>query len=246
MTTTLLQQALDALEWLLANIRRDAPQLSGKAMGNAEAACNAIRAHLAWPDPSGKVLTLADSLADLAGTERPAQPTDEQIDEIASDLFYKDIAPNDTARVLREQWLKSIARPLARAVLAAQPKPKPVAWAMPRPDGLVLDVITPEEHESYEGEYTEALYAAQPAPVPQCSPTLTECPRCKNDIKQCPMLAAPVPVPLTDAQIEKLRENTFSINNPHCPVDSKSMRKAVRAAERAHGIGIAASPEKKP
>ena len=42
--------------------------------------------------------------------------------------------------------------------------------------------------------------------------------------------------PLTDKQIEKLRDDTFSINNPFCPVDSKSMRKAVRAAERAHGI----------
>ena len=50
--------------------------------------------------------------------------------------------------------------------------------------------------------------------------------------------AAPVVrEPLTDEQIERLRENTFSVNNPFCPVDSKSMRKAVRAAERAHGIG---------
>lgn len=48
-------------------------------------------------------------------------------------------------------------------------------------------------------------------------------------------LATPA-VPLTDEQIEQLRENTFSVNNPFCPVDSKSMRKAVRAAERAHGI----------
>lgn len=46
--------------------------------------------------------------------------------------------------------------------------------------------------------------------------------------------------PLTDAQIEKLRENTFSVNNPFCPVDSKSMRKAVRAAEHAHGISLQA------
>ena len=43
--------------------------------------------------------------------------------------------------------------------------------------------------------------------------------------------------PLTDAQIEDLRKQTFSTNNPYCPVDSKSMRKAVWAAERAHGIG---------
>jgi hypothetical protein len=49
--------------------------------------------------------------------------------------------------------------------------------------------------------------------------------------------AQPVREPLSDEQIEKLRDKTFSINNPFCPVDSKSMRKAVRAAERAHGIG---------
>ena len=42
--------------------------------------------------------------------------------------------------------------------------------------------------------------------------------------------------PMTDAQIEKLREATFSTNNPFCPVDSKSMRKAVRAAEFFHDI----------
>jgi len=42
--------------------------------------------------------------------------------------------------------------------------------------------------------------------------------------------------PLTDEQIEKLREKTFSTNNPYCPVDSKSMRKAARATEAAHGI----------
>lgn len=42
--------------------------------------------------------------------------------------------------------------------------------------------------------------------------------------------------PLTNAAIECLREQTFSTNNPYCPVDSKSMRKAVRAAECAHNI----------
>lgn len=42
--------------------------------------------------------------------------------------------------------------------------------------------------------------------------------------------------PLTDEQIEKLREATFSTGNPFCPCDSKTMRKAVRAAEHAHGI----------
>jgi len=42
--------------------------------------------------------------------------------------------------------------------------------------------------------------------------------------------------PMTDEQIEKLREKTFSTGNPYCPVDSKSMRKAARAIEAAHGI----------
>lgn len=52
-------------------------------------------------------------------------------------------------------------------------------------------------------------------------------------------LTTPQPVvrkPLTDEQIEKLREATFSTGNPFCPCDSKTMRKAVRAAEHAHGI----------
>lgn len=44
--------------------------------------------------------------------------------------------------------------------------------------------------------------------------------------------------PLTDEQIEKLRRDTFSTENPFCPCDSKTMRKAVWATERAHGIGI--------
>lgn len=49
---------------------------------------------------------------------------------------------------------------------------------------------------------------------------------------------APALVPLTDAQIEQGRDTTFSINNPFCPCDRKTMQKAVRWAERAHGIGI--------
>lgn len=48
--------------------------------------------------------------------------------------------------------------------------------------------------------------------------------------------AKATPTPLTDAQIEEGRMATFSTNNPFCPCDSKTMRKAVRWAERAHGI----------
>ena len=37
------QDAAEAIDWLLKNIRLDAPQLSGKAMGNAEKCANALR-----------------------------------------------------------------------------------------------------------------------------------------------------------------------------------------------------------
>ena len=49
------KQAAEAIDWLLNIIRRDAPQLSGKAMGNAEKCASALRAPLAQqpatPDP---------------------------------------------------------------------------------------------------------------------------------------------------------------------------------------------------
>lgn len=58
MTTELKQAAQDAAEaidWLLKNIRLDAPRLSGKAMGNAEKCASALRAALsnqpATPEP---------------------------------------------------------------------------------------------------------------------------------------------------------------------------------------------------
>ena len=40
------QDAAEAIDWLLKNIRLDAPQLSGKAMGNAEKCATALRAAL--------------------------------------------------------------------------------------------------------------------------------------------------------------------------------------------------------
>ena len=35
---------------------------------------------------------------------------------------------------------------------------EPVAWGMPRSDGQIVDVITPEEHAREEGGYTVPLY----------------------------------------------------------------------------------------
>jgi len=42
----------------------------------------------------------------------------------------------------------------------AEPEQEPVAWGMPREDGLVLDVICQDERDSYRGAYTIPLYAA--------------------------------------------------------------------------------------
>jgi hypothetical protein len=42
------------------------------------------------------------------------------------------------------------------------PEPEPVAWGMPREDGVILDVICPEEHAREEGGYTIPLYTAPP------------------------------------------------------------------------------------
>lgn len=50
-----------------------------------------------------------------------------------------------------------------------QPEAEPVAWGMQRQDGLILDIITPEEHESHEGEYTVPLYTT-PQPAEQQEP----------------------------------------------------------------------------
>lgn len=49
--------------------------------------------------------------------------------------------------------------------------------------------------------------------------------------------------PLSEARIEDGRHETFSTNNPFCPCDSKTMLKAVRWAERAHGITPAQGKE---
>ena len=48
------QDAAEAIDWLLKNIRLDAPQLSGKAMGNAEKCASALRAALAQQPVTGE------------------------------------------------------------------------------------------------------------------------------------------------------------------------------------------------
>lgn len=82
----------------------------------------------------------------------------------------------------------------------------------------------------------DAMLAAAPTqPSQQCT-----CPSGDGSLRwPCPSHPpAQQRKPLTDERIEKLRQETFSTNNPYCPCDSKTMRKAVRAAESAHNIGV--------
>lgn len=54
------------------------------------------------------------------------------------------------------------------------------------------------------------------------------------------MVAAPALVPLTPAEMEKGRDQIFSINNPFCPCDSKTFRKVAEWVERHHAKALAA------
>lgn len=58
----------------------------------------------------------------------------------------------------------------------------------------------------------------------------------RMDVYAAPPAPQPAGRALTDAEIEAGRRQVFSTSNPFCPCDEKTMRKAVRWAERAHGI----------
>lgn len=49
----------------------------------------------------------------------------------------------------------------------------------------------------------------------------------------------PKPQPLTEGEMEKGRDQIFSINNPFCPCDSKTFKKVAQWVERHHRIGAA-------
>jgi hypothetical protein len=101
--------------------------------------------------------------------------------------------------------------------------------------------------------YNEVLKPAHPAPEPQertrsqklrdagftRRPSWKSLPSDGDDEPQ----ERKALTPLTDEQIEAGRAATFSTGNPFCPCDSKTMRKAVRWAEHAHGIDAAIAKE---
>ena len=93
--------------------------------------------------------------ATVAATPAPA-PTYNDATELALGKAYRTIA-------IDRPWLSREDFEVAyRAGLAATPAPvEPVAWGMrDKTTGLILDVICPDEHESFEGDYTVPLFAA--------------------------------------------------------------------------------------
>lgn len=180
---------------------------------------------------SGLIYPLMDDVTDLlyehwnkrfnAGVEPPpagAQPTSAAVPESKSDEGLRDI---DRAYV--HGW-----NACREAMLAPQP---PLSAAVP--EGWRLVPIEPTQEmisaSMRVGLNTEWVYGIGDR---------TD----GSEIYEAMLAAAPPqpdsakPLPLTDEQIESLREKTFSVNNPYCPVDSKSMRKATRAIEKHHNI----------
>lgn len=142
----------------------------------------------------------------------------------------------------------------------AAPAQQPVAYITDTEQGpMVWTPEMYDEACTYcdDGEFPVPLYTVAPQPTSgdyalgyaegfndACKPApqaQEPCPngsKCKHGAwctevycqELCEFRNQPVAQPLSDSEIEKLREKTFSTNNPYCPVDSKSMRKAVRAA----------------
>jgi len=56
----------------------------------------------------------------------------------------------------KDEW--EIVAGLRQVIAETEKQGEPVAWGMKGEDGLILDVICPDEHERKEGSYTIPLY----------------------------------------------------------------------------------------
>lgn len=69
------------------------------------------------------------------------------------------ISNNNHEAFERKWYLATDENAQLKAELASLREQKPVAWGMEN-NGLILDIICPDEHDRYEGEYLTPLYAA--------------------------------------------------------------------------------------
>lgn len=118
---------------------------------------------------------------------------------------------DDSENVFTTEQMHAYARAALEQLRcdSATPAPvEPVAWGMrDKTTGLILDVICPDEHESFEGDYTVPLFAA---PVAQAEPRkpLTESALCRQVCEY----------------------------GPQSEDEETGFRDGFRAAERVHGI----------
>ena len=95
------QDAAEAIDWLLKNIRLDAPQLSGKAMGNAEKCASALRAALAQQPATGEPVGYMNEghIHELAMRRLPYGYVYPEAGAGASTAVYTRPAPSVTALI---------------------------------------------------------------------------------------------------------------------------------------------------
>ena len=74
-----------------------------------------------------------------------------EMSEQAGFMFTEHYSPIGFTYSMLEDFAKLIAEK------ALETKDEPVAWGMEK-DGVILDVICPDEHERKEGSYTVPLY----------------------------------------------------------------------------------------
>jgi hypothetical protein len=167
---SLLEQALDALE-----LARDAHCLPGPVNTLVYQAINSISAELAQPNKWRDAIDAELVCLHLGTVE--SFPTAKAALEALIDWHVATALDPEVSSDAQALIDRGAAQP------QAQPQAEPVAWGMSRADGMVLDVICPDEYEAYAGEYTVPLYAA-----PQAQPAVAE--------------------PLTERQIYELHEQS--------------------------------------
>ena len=216
-------QLVEALRLLLAKVRRDAPELSGKLLGECEAALAAAEAQPVKEPPSDRQMLL-DALESI---ERTALCTHWLGMNESRRRFA--IARDARIAIERANGLRPSAPQPAPTV--AQPAPAPadvtarlieIAKALPKPKTLGVIPGTgfcerDEEIKGYTQQQVLAILAEHWAAAP------------------------PQPVPLTDEQIAALVLATVYDGDGSTPHrDAWATEIGIpfaRAIERAHGIG---------
>lgn len=130
----------------------DSRQLIARAI---EAAVMEKQAKVDYTD-STPLLNVGDSAFESWYGQYPLMPVEYGVKQKMRDAYAAGMGDPLVASTMG----KVDVEPVAEVERLKQEQAEPGAWAMKRADGLILDVICPEEHESHEGAYTVPLYTA--------------------------------------------------------------------------------------